>query len=299
MSQAKQYEYVAAIAKCGGVSQAADLLGLSQPTLSKQLKKIEESVGASLFDRSSMPLRLTEAGKLFLEMGQKMLDLERQFQKRLMEIKDSESSVIRIGISPSRAPYMLPSLLSAYRSKKPNGKVIIEERTSAELSNHLSRGELDLIISMLDEGTEGFSHIPLFHEHMLLAVASSVSCSTTDEAIKSLPLITVGEGQAMWKTANRIIREIGANAAAIECQSIESGLSLVEKGLGAMIVPSYIADFGAERREGIRFLSLPLSEGQTYRRTICLFYRKEQYLTQAEKTFISCLDEIKSIPPLN
>ena len=150
MFHGNEYEYVIAIAKCGAISQAAELLGLSQPTLSKKLKKIEESAGAALFDRSAVPLCLTQAGKLFCETGEKVLDLERQLRKRMREIEDSQNAVIRIGISPSRAPYMLPALLSSYRSQNPNCKVIIEEKTSAELSSRLSRGELDLIISILD-----------------------------------------------------------------------------------------------------------------------------------------------------
>ncbi|MBO5755271.1 MAG: LysR family transcriptional regulator substrate-binding protein, partial [Clostridia bacterium] len=230
----------------------------------------------------------------FLETGEKVLDLERQFEKRLKEIHDSESAVVRIGISPSRAPYMLPTLLAAYRSKNPAGKVVIEERTSAELSNRLARGELDLIISMRDEETECFSCHPLFCEHMLLAIPTDASVTNAMEAIHSLPLITVGKGQAMWKTATDIIEAFGGHTAAIECQSIESGLSLVERGLGAMVVPSYISEFGGERKKSIRFLALPPSKGQSYRREICLFYRKGQFLTRAESAFISCLDEIRS-----
>lgn len=294
MSHLKQYEYVAAIAEHGGVSQAADVLGLSQPTLSKQLKRIEEEIGALLFDRSTIPLRPTEAGKLFLEMGQRMQDLDRQFKKRLDELKDTENSVLRIGISPSRAPYMLPSLLAAYREKNPMGKVVIEERTSAELSNRLARGELDLIINLADEETESFAHIPLFHEHMLLALPASAAYAHAEEGIRALPLITVGAGQAMWKTAMCIMRELNVSNAAIECQSIESGLSLVEQGLGGMIVPSYVSAFDKKRRANIRFL--PLSASEAYERKICLFYRKDQFLTQAEKAFISCLDQIKSFP---
>ena len=130
---------------------------------------------------------------------------------------------------------------------------------------------------------------------MLLAIPADACCVDAEQALRTLPLITVGEGQAMWKTANSIIEAFGGHAAAIECQSIESGLSLVEQGLGAMIVPSYISEFGAKRRGSLRFLPLPPCEGQAHRRTICLFYRKGQFLTQAESDFISCLDNIRSI----
>ena len=293
MSHLKQYKLVAAIASHGGISQAAEALCVSQPSLSKQLKKIEAEIGASLFDRSVIPLRLTETGVLFLEMGERMADLDRQFQKRLHEIKDSENATIRIGISPSRAPYMLPTLLYAYRAKKPTGRVIVEERTSGELSYRLSRGELDMIISLSDDDTAGFVSLPLFSEHMLLAVSDNSSAKTAEEALASLPLITVGQGQAMWKTAHQIMQALGTADAAFECQSIESGLSLVEKDLGAMVVPSYIAFFGERRHTRLRFLPLPAPLAQAYRREICLFYRREQFLTQAERTLISCLEEIK------
>lgn len=295
MTPIKQYEFVSAIATHGGVSQAAETLGISQPSLSKHLKKLEEELGISLFDRSTIPLRLTEAGLLFLETGQRMLDLDRQFQKRLSQIKDEGNTLLRIGISPSRAPYMLPPLLSAYRDKNPNAKVIIEERTSSELSRHLSQGELDMIISLLDEDTEGFVRIPLFREHMLLAVPSDAPYRDANSAIRALPLITVGQGQALWKTANRIVGELHAPPASTECQSIESGLALVKRGLGTMLVPSYISDFDAKEQSGLRFLPLPDAQALAHTRDVCLFYRKDQFLTRAENDFVLCLDNIKSI----
>ena len=83
----------------------------------------------------------------------------------------------------------------------------------------------------------------------------------------------------------------------IECQSIESALALVKRGLGATIVPSYVEKYGSEdQNKNIRFMSLPTNDIKSlydlYKRTVCLFYRKEQFLTQAEKKFISCVIEI-------
>ena len=83
----------------------------------------------------------------------------------------------------------------------------------------------------------------------------------------------------------------------IECQSIESALALVKRGLGATIVPSYVEKYGSEdQNKNIRFMSLPTNDIKSlydlYKRTVCLFYRKEQFLTQSEKNFISCVKEI-------
>ena len=121
-------------------------------------------------------------------------------------------------------------------------------------------------------------------------------CSAT-EILRSVQLINVGKGQAMWQIVNTIAEESGAPTPAIECQSIESGLAMVRHGLGAMIVPSYISTFGSrEQKEKILFVRF--SDGErmrhtaSYTRTVCLFYRKEQFLTQSEKDFIFCVQNV-------
>ena len=73
MSYLKKYEYVIAVASYGGISGAAEKLGISQPTFSKYLKKIEGELGVELFDRSSLPIKLTRAGEYFVEAGKRFM----------------------------------------------------------------------------------------------------------------------------------------------------------------------------------------------------------------------------------
>ncbi len=299
MSHLKEYEYIAAIARHGGISQAADALQIAQPTLSKFLKKVETDMGVELFDRTTIPIKITRAGELFLESGKRMWDLERQFQKQLAELQENKSTTIRVGISPSRSPYMMPLIIEAYRKKNPTGRIVIEERTTDELNSRLMRGDLDVIITLESEDTRPFSGIRLFEEDVILATPNDPAYVeyTATELLRKVPLINVGKGQAMWQTVNAIAEECGAPTPVIECQSIESGLALVRHGLGAMIVPSYIATFGSrEQREKILFV--PFSERAharqaiSYTRIVCLFYRKEQFLTRAEKDFIACVQDV-------
>ena len=118
MSQFKKFEYVITIANEGGISQAAEKLDISQPTLSKYIKKLESEIGLELFDRTSLPIKLTKAGECYVEAGKRLLDLETQLDKQLLEIKSNKNSVIRIGISPSRSPYLIPSLIEGYKKDK-------------------------------------------------------------------------------------------------------------------------------------------------------------------------------------
>ncbi len=288
MSYLKKYEYALAVVHYGGISQAAEHLGISQPTFSKYLKKIESELGVELFDRSALPIKPTKAGECFIRAGKNMMDMDRQLMKQLDEIKSQKNSVIRIGISPSRTPYMMPDILALYQKEKPSAGVVIEERTTKELTERLAEGELDLIISLLDKNTEGFERVELFDESVLLAVSKEKSSETdtASDILMSSTLINIGRGQAMWQMLNEILDEMSIPQPEIECQSIESALALVKRGLGAMLVPSYIA---REQNENVRFLPLDKAVGASYRRRVCLFYRKEQFLTQAEKDFIDCV----------
>ena len=295
----KKYEYVLAVSKHGGISQAAEALGMAQPTLSKFLKKLEGEIGAELFDRTTVPITLTPAGQLFLESGSKMLYVEKQFKKQLEEMTAGKNAVIRIGISPSRSLYMIPDIVQAYRAKHPSCRVIIEERTTAELNSRLSDGELDLTISLSDADTRDFACVPLFEEDLMLAVPNSFGVSpsaSTSEILASVPLINVGKGQAIWQKVNAITDAAGIQRPDIECQSIESGLALVRRGLGCMIVPSYIEKFGSSQNESISFVSFSKEEQESWnvdtKRKVCLFYRKEQFLTESEKDFIDCVKNI-------
>ena len=296
MSQFKKFEYVIAISEAGGISQAAEKLDISQPTLSKYVKKLEGELGIELFDRSALPIKLTEAGRCYVEAGKKLIDVERQLDKQLEEIKLGKSSTVRVGISPSRSPYIMPSIIEAYKGINQNGKVIIEERTTAELSERLFRGELDLIISLLDETTADFEGEEIFTESILLAAPKKL-CSeeiSSLELMLSLPIISVGKGQSMRQTLCEISEEIGAPAPEIECQSIESGLALVKRGLGVMLAPSYIEAFGTkEQNKDVVFLPVIRKNANETERKVYIFYRKEQFLTKAERDFISSAKRVK------
>lgn len=302
MSQLKSYEYVIAIVEQGGISQAAEALHIAQPALSRYLKKLEADLETDLFDRSVIPIRLTEAGRLYVETGREILAAQRQLAKQLEELRLGRNAVVRVGISPTRSPYLMPALIGAYHSLHPEGRVVIEEHNSAELHRLLSQGELDLMISWLDADTAAFACVPLFDEEIRLAVPGSWHCSTQDvmDVVRQRQMICVGKGLALWHLTHRLIENVGAKQPVIECQSIETALSFVKRGLGATLVPSYIGQFGsAEQNRALQFMDLPTEQfpdSAAYRRQICLFYRREQRLTQAERAFIACAREVERAP---
>ena len=171
----KQYEYAVAIADCGSISQAAEALSVAQPTLSKYLKKLESDLGVELFDRSTIPLSMTKAGEKFVETGRQVLALEYELKKFIDEYNE-RPALIRVGISTSRSPYLMPVIISAYQEKYPDHRIVITEGKTDELQKMLIHGDVDLIISLLDKESAGFENIPLFDEEILLAVPKNISC---------------------------------------------------------------------------------------------------------------------------
>lgn len=293
MQDLKKYEYVIAIAREGGISPAAEALNIAQPTLSKYVRKLEAELGVELFDRSRIPMILTEAGECFVKSGRRFIDMEHQLQKQLSAIKRDRSTVVRVGISPSRSPYLMPAIIERYRRKMPHGRITVREGGTAELDRMLYEGELDLMISLADETDAEFEAVPLFNESLLLAVPESMieEGEAFEELLRRVPLINVGKGSALWKSMNDLLEPLGVDDPEIECQSVESALALVKRGIGAMLAPSYVAKYGsAEQNGGIRFLPIPKEQYPEWeslqRREVCLFYRKEQFLSQSELVFI-------------
>ena len=299
MNYLKQYEYVITIAEADGISHAAERLNIAQPTLSKYLAKLEMSIGTELFDRSTIPIKLTTAGEYYVETGKRMLDLERQLQKKLMDIRNKKDTVLHIGISPSRSPYLLPPILAQYRKTNPGNRVIIEEGVTGELNEKLASGRLDLMFSLMDGTSEMFEHIHLFDEKIMLAVHRNLAGdSTPQELLESLPVITLGKGQYMRDILQAVVSEPPAGEPVIESQNLETAISFVRAGIGVTLVPSYIAQYGLqEANRDILFLDLPTGTDSRQlgmpdlNRKVCIFYRKEQFLSKAEKDLIQCARE--------
>lgn len=296
----RQFEFVMEIAKWKSISKAADSLHLAQPTLSKYLQKLEGELGVELFDRTTIPIKLTNAGEKYVLAGRKVIDAEHQFQKELDDLKSNKNGIVKVGISPSRAPYILPSIVREYKKVIPDGKIIIKERNTAQLNAELQRGDLDLIISLRSDGTRGFAHEYLFSESTLLAVPEEMASLEAVNILREQPIISIGSGLRLWRVLNSILDDVGGNSPQIECQSIESALSLVKEGFGAMIVPSYIVKYGTTaQHKGVIFKKLPATcyhrLSAELERDVCLFYRKEQFLTGVERTFIdACIRATRS-----
>ena len=289
----KAYEYVLAVVRAGGISAAAEALGIAQPTLSRYIKKLEDDLGMPLFDRSTAPISLTAAGECFAETGRRLCDAARQMFKRLEQLRGAARTVIRIGISPSRAPYLMPGIAARFTRECPDVRLVMAEGTTAALNAMLRGGELDLLISLDEETDAAFERVPLFSETLLLAFPAAVGEGLSFEALLSrVPLIRIGHTLVLSRAMDALTAALGLPSPAFECGSVESALALVRAGIGAALLPSYTANQTGDSA-AVRFAAVPdgiASVTETHcRRQVCLFYRREQFLSQAEQQLIACI----------
>lgn len=112
----KKFYYASVLAREASFSKAAEKLGISQPSLSQYIKKIEDEVGMELFERAGGLVRLTNAGHVFVDAGRRILDTERQMENSLSDLAQNKTGSLVIGAAPYRASSMLPQATRAFRS---------------------------------------------------------------------------------------------------------------------------------------------------------------------------------------
>ena len=141
--QTTAYEYVFAIAKHHSISKAARELCITQPALTKYLKRLEEDLGTQLFDRAVIPISLTPAGKKFVEKAALILEIERSLQYDLNQISTDVRGKVTVGMNTEFCSNTLPYVLPEFRFRYPEIEVQIREGHNRLLFDELESGTVD------------------------------------------------------------------------------------------------------------------------------------------------------------
>ena len=139
----QQLEYVTAVAQWGSFVTAAEKCFVTQPTLSMQVKKLEEEVGVILFDRSRQPVALTDGGQLFIEQAKVVLRENKRLKEVVSAAKGDIAGELRIGIIPTLAPYLLPLFAHAFTESYPNVNLVVDELTTENIIKSLREETID------------------------------------------------------------------------------------------------------------------------------------------------------------
>jgi len=140
----RELNYILAIARYQNITKASESLYVSQPTLSKFLKNLEEEIGTPLFKRLGYKYQLTYAGECYVEKAHEILRLKHELDAELADIQKEQRGVLKVGFPSMRCTYMLPGILPAFQELHPNINVEVHEGHSVVLDQKLLNGEIDL-----------------------------------------------------------------------------------------------------------------------------------------------------------
>ena len=297
---ARQLECVIVLAEERSFSEAAKRLGISQPSLSQYIQKIEEECGNELFERS-IPLNLTYSGRVYVEHAKNIMRSQKEMQQILIDISTEDAGKIVIGTGPINSITFLPTVVYEFKKRFPKVEVVLEEYYEKELALKEMDGKIDLVISTRKVNEEKFEYIPLFEEKMLLTVradsefAGSHPASNDNnytvcakECLK-LKFIEMDEFFPIQRCLKKMFEENGESPDyVVKCGSIMTAYSLAKTGIGAMLLPS--GAIKNNRDENMRYYDLDPAPGV---RPFGVYFSKGKYITRAMREFIEILKAIK------
>lgn len=292
----KQLQYVLVLAREGSFSRAADALHISQPSLSQYIKKIEHKIGLDLFDRTNGDVRITDAGRVYIEAGRKILDVEHQMENSFADLAANKKGTLIIGTSPYRSAVMMPIIARRFQTVHPGMHLIVREGTTTELIDGLEHGEYDLALTMLPVDTRIFCFETVVDEELLLAVPESHPVLAAKElsgrkypavnmkALDGQSLVMLTDTQFMQMQLDSLCLDyhISIQPAAV-VKSLEAQIEMVKAGVGMALVPSGIERFC--NQNDVRFYSFA---EELPRRQAAVVWRKDQKLSQVA-------EELKSV----
>lgn len=305
---------ICTIAKEQSFSKAAQKLFIAQPSLSLMVKSLEAEVGSPLFDRSSKPIRLTEAGTEYVRAAEQIQQIEHAYSEYIAALNNLDAGSLRIGSNQLLSSVVLPRHISNFMQNHPKIQLSITDANSTTLENEIGNGALDLVIdnSVLPEDI--YVRTYLTSEHLLLAVPKHFpennACKfarlsyedilegrhlTADpvslEHFTETPFVLMNRNNDTRKQTNTIFQECGFTPKVLfEMDRLTTLYSYVEQGLAASLVSdTLVRNIRGINQRNIHFYVLPTRYNH---RNIYVYYKKNKFCTKAMSAFLEELNKI-------
>ena len=285
---ARSLKYAIVLSETRNLSQAAEQMGVSQPTFSKQIIALENDLGLKLFDRNKSPLELTPAGEFFVGKAREILYTQDQVHKTLEQFKTGENGRLVIGVTPFRSMSLMPELVKKVKAKYPGVKVVLHEANASQLRKDAAEGKCDFVILNLPVDDSLLEVTPISADVLALAVpenlADKLQCpeKQSGESIdfceaKELPFVALGQGQELRQLLEKLCTAGGfyPNITA-EVVSITTAWAMARAGVGAVLLPLQLAEMES-KAENLRLY--PLKKGLNTRQP-AVVTRRGQYISE-------------------
>lgn len=263
----REMEYIYMIYKERSFSQAAKKLHVSQPSLSGMVKKVENSLNITLFDRSTTPISLTPAGKYYVDCAEKILHIKKDMDQYFENLSRGQTNVINLGAASYFCLYVLPDVIKNFHSLFPECQINLVEINALDLPIYLLNGMTDLNVDVYKDQPEEIESTVLYRENVLLAVPanfvvnnelSSYQLSFQDiienvhlnknfpavdiNFFRNEPFLLLRKGNDMYHRSLSLCKEAGFTPKVImEFDQMMSSFYMVQNGAGVAFVRDGIA----------------------------------------------------------
>lgn len=277
----QQMEYIVAVYRLRHFAKAAEHCGVTQPTLSAMIQKLEQELGVKLFERSSQQVVPTAIGRLVVEQAWRVISRARKIKDIVEEERNALSGVFRIGILPTIAPYLLPRFFTRLMEEYPDIDFRVSEMKTADCKKALARGEIDVAIIVSLGEIEGMEQDNLYFEQFIAYVSENDSLFQS-KSIRSADL----PGHFLWLLdeghcfRDQLVKFCNIKSACdskltYSLGSIETFMRMVEAGQGITFIPELALDQLTESQKRlVRPFAIPIPTREVVLLTTKTFVRK-------------------------
>lgn len=287
----RHIRYFLAVAEQGNFTRAAEVLHVSQPTLSQQIKQLEESLQATLFDRSGRKVQLTDAGEAWMRYARMALQDLDAGKRAIQDVATLERGNLRLAMTPTFTAYLIGPLVDRFFRLYPGITLNIQEMTQDRIEALLCDDSLDLGIAFDPVQSVDIEASMLFTERLQLMVGEGHHLTNRRDTLNTLelqqvPMVLLNRDFATRLYVDEYCQHQGINPyVAMEANAIGAIVEIVRRGQLATILPQAIA------RDNPLLLPIPLAIPMPARNAL-LLQRKEGYRSAAARAFIEMLNEL-------
>ena len=291
-----ELRYIVAVARERHFGRAAEACFVSQPTLSVAVRKLEEELGITLFERRRGDITVTPAGEPIVEQAKRVLEEAALIREIAAHGKDELNGPLRVGLIYTVGPYVLPQLVPALHERVPSMPLAIEEGYTATLSQRLRAGDLDLIVISEPFDEPGLLTRPLYDESFVVVLPAShplvVHERLKPEQLSSEQVLMLGAGHCFRDQVLKACPECGSSGGQdllLDGSSLETIRHMVASGIGVTVLPCSAA--GADRYAQ-RLLAIRRFEEPAPSRRVSLAWRRSfprpKAVDAVHEAFMSC-----------
>ena len=273
----RDLRYLVAIADLKHFGRAAEACFVSQPTLSTQLKKLEEELGVALVERAPRWVMLTPAGRDIAERARRILGEVEQLREAARRATDPEAGAVRLGLFPTLGPYLLPHVVPRIRARFPRLELLLVEEKTEVILRMLREGRLDAGILALPLHDDQLHVEPLFEEPFVLAVPQQHPLAGAKGALQlddlaNESLLLLEDGHCLRDQALDVCHLAGAGEkSGFRATSLETLRQMVAANVGITLLPMLAVQPPVPPSESIRLL--PFAQTEPSRR-IAMVWRR-------------------------